>query len=136
MSDPTRFGIRLSESIAAGDWRLFFLQRDRWRAVKRCGRAARRARSISSRRTASVAQFIPDAKPDRAPLVAPVDVAALVKDYKGDPAASAGELFVATPANLESRTQRITLANGMKVALLPKKTRGETVEGGGADRPG
>ena len=127
LSDPTRFGIRLSESIAAGDWRLFFLQRDRWRALKPADvqRVALQYLKPSNR---SVAQFIPDAKPDRAPLVAAVDVAALVKDYKGDPAASAGELFVATPANLESRTQRITLANGMKVALLPKKTRGETVK--------
>jgi len=126
LSDPTRFGIRLSESIAAGDWRLFFLQRDRWRALKPADvqRVALQYLKPSNR---SVAQFIPDAKPDRAPLVAAVDVAALVKDYKGDPAASAGELFVATPANLESRTQRITLANGMKVALLPKKTRGQTV---------
>jgi len=127
LSDPTRFGVRLSESIAAGDWRLFFLQRDRWRALKPADvqRVALQYLKPSNR---SVAQFIPDAKPDRAPLVAAVDVAALVKDYKGDPAASAGELFVATPANLESRTQRITLANGMKVALLPKKTRGETVK--------
>ena len=31
------------------------------------------------------------------------------------------------PANLDARTQRFTLANGMKVALLPKKTRGEAV---------
>ncbi len=36
--------------------------------------------------------------------------------------------FEPTPANLEARTQRFTLPNGMKVALLPKKTRGETVQ--------
>jgi len=36
--------------------------------------------------------------------------------------------FAATPANLEARTQRFTLANGIKVALLPKKTRGQTVK--------
>ena len=48
----------------------------------------------------------------------------MVKDYKGDPAAVTGETFDASPANLEARTQRFTLPNGMKVALLPKKTRG------------
>ena len=51
----------------------------------------------------------------------------MVKDYKGDPAIAAGEAFDATPANLDARAQRFTLANGMKVVLLPKKTRGETV---------
>ena len=30
-SDPEQVGVALSEAIAAGDWRLFFLQRDRAR---------------------------------------------------------------------------------------------------------
>src|SRR5690606_10289159 len=30
-NDPQTLGIALSEAIAAGDWRLFFLQRDRYR---------------------------------------------------------------------------------------------------------
>jgi zinc protease len=127
LADPTRFGIRLSESIASGDWRLFFLTRDRWRTVTRDD-VQRVALAYLKPANRSVALFIPEAKPDRAPASAPVDVAAMLKDYKGDPAAGAGELFVATPANLEARTQRITLANGMKVAFLPKKTRGQTVK--------
>ena len=32
-NDPQRLGIAMSESIALGDWRLFFLQRDRWRQL-------------------------------------------------------------------------------------------------------
>jgi zinc protease len=63
-----------------------------------------------------------------APAPAAVDVAAIVKDYRGDPGVAAGESFDPTPANLEARTQRFTLPNGMKVALLPKKTRGGTVQ--------
>ena len=43
------------------------------------------------------------------------------------PRPSTGEAFDPTPANLDARTQRFTLPNGMKVALLPKKTRGEAV---------
>ena len=76
----------------------------------------------------TVGTFVPDAKPDRAPRPPAVDVAAMVKDYKGDPAAATGEVFDATPANLDARTQRFALPNGMKVALLPKKTRGATVK--------
>ncbi len=52
----------------------------------------------------------------------------MVKDYKGDASVSTGETFEPTPANLEARTQRFTLPNGMQVALLPKKTRGGTVQ--------
>jgi zinc protease len=33
INDPQRLGIALSGSIATGDWRLFFIQRDRWRAL-------------------------------------------------------------------------------------------------------
>src|SRR5207253_3328174 len=82
--------------------------------------------SKSANRT--VGAFIPDAKPDRSPVPPTVDVAAMVKDYKGDAAVAAGEAFDATPANLDARAQRFTLASGMKVALLPKKTRGATVQ--------
>jgi zinc protease len=127
LSDPTRFGVRLSEAIAAGDWRLFFVVRDRWRAVTAAD-VQRVALQFLKPANRAISQFIPDAKPDRAPEAPSVDVAAMVKDYKGDPVAAAGELFAATPANLDARTQRFTLANGMKVALLPKKTRGQTVK--------
>src|SRR4029077_11633617 len=76
----------------------------------------------------TVGEFLPDAGPDRAPLQAKIDIAAMVRDYKGDAAVAAGESFDATPANLDARTQRFALANGMKVALLPKRTRGGTVQ--------
>jgi zinc protease len=40
---------------------------------------------------------------------------------------SQGEAFVPTPENIESRVIRRELRGGMKLALLPKKTRGSTV---------
>jgi zinc protease len=52
----------------------------------------------------------------------------MLKDYKGDPMASQAEAFVATPRNIESRTQRFELPSGMEVALLPKGTRGGAVQ--------
>ena len=45
------------------------------------------ALALSQASNLTVGEFIPDAKPDRAPLPPPVDVAAMVKDYKGDAAA-------------------------------------------------
>ncbi len=126
MSNPQQFGVGISESIALGDWRLFFLQRDRYRAVK-AEDVQRVALQYLKRSNLTMGEFIPDAKPDRAPAAAPVDVAAMVKDYKGDAATAAGEVFDASPANLDARAQRFSLPNGLKVALLPKKTRGEAV---------
>ena len=127
LADPTRFGISLSESIAAGDWRLFFLGRDRVRALTAAD-VQRAAVAYLKPANRSVAMYLPDATPDRAPAPPAADVAAMLRDYRGDPAMAAGEAFVATPGNLDARTERFTLANGMKVALLPKRTRGETVK--------
>jgi len=126
IASPQQFGVAISEAIALGDWRLFFIQRDGYRKVSPAD-VQRVALDYLKRSNVTVGEFIPDPKPDRAPLPPKVDVAALVKDYKGDTATAAGETFDPSPANLDARTQRFTLPNGMKVALLPKKTRGETV---------
>ena len=127
LNNPQSFGTTISESIASGDWRLFFLERDRWRSLT-ADAVQRVAAGYLKPSNRTVGQFIPDTKPDRAPVQAAVDIAALVKDYEGDAPVAAGEAFDPTPANLEARTLRFALANGMKVALLPKKTRGGTVQ--------
>src|SRR6185437_10218284 len=116
-----------SESIAEGDWRLFFIHRDRWQKltpadVTRAGTNYLKASNLT------VGTFLPEAVPDRAPLPAPIDIPALVQNYKGEAPVAAGETFDPTPANLEARTERLQLQNGIKVALLPKKTRGETAQ--------
>src|SRR5262249_14645323 len=48
-------------------------------------------------------------------------------DYKGDAVRTAGEEFDPSPANIEARTTRKELPGGLKLALLPKTTRGGTV---------
>ena len=53
----------------------------------------------------TVGVYLPTDQPQRAPAPARVDVAALVKDYRGDAAAAQAEAFEATPANLDARTQ-------------------------------
>jgi zinc protease len=126
LNDPQRLGIGLSEAIAQGDWRLFFIRRDQWRKVTPAD-VDRVASEYFRPANRTLGAFIPDAKPERAPAPPTVDVAGMVADYRGDPAVAAGEAFDPTPANLDARAQRLTLANGMKVVLLPKKTRGETV---------
>jgi zinc protease len=127
INDPQQMAVALAEAIAEGDWRLFFLHRDQWKKlapadVTRMGVEYLKASNLT------VGEFIPETKPDRAPLAAAIDIPALVANYKGEPPVAAGEAFDATPANLEARTQRYTLPSGVRVALLPKKTRGETAQ--------
>jgi zinc protease len=127
INDPQQMAVALADSIAQGDWRLFFIHRDRWRKLTAAD-VTRVATEWLKPSNLTVGLFLPESKPDRAPATAAVDVAALVRNYKGDPPIAAGEAFDPTPANLEARTERLQLPNGMKVALLPKKTRGETVQ--------
>jgi zinc protease len=126
MNSADRVGLQMSEWIGAGDWRLFFLNRDRIRRVtpEDVERAAAAYLKASNR---TVGEFIPTAKPERAEIPAAPDVAALLKDYKGDAAIAAGEAFDPSPASIESRTARTALPGGLKLALLSKKTRGATI---------
>jgi zinc protease len=119
-------GLWLSEWEAMGDWRLLFLYRDRLKRVAPAD--VQRAAAhylLPSNRTVGV--FIPTAAPVRSEIPAAPDVAALVADYHGDTARAAGEAFDASPENIERRMARSTLSNGLKLALLPKRTRGQSV---------
>ncbi|WP_114152700.1 M16 family metallopeptidase [Chromobacterium haemolyticum] len=128
LNDPQQLAVEMSEAIAKGDWRLFFLTRDRIEALsaKDVERAAENYFKPSNR---TYGQFVPTAKPDRSVIPATPDVAKLVDGYKGRAAISQGEAFDPSPANIDARTVKTTLANGAKLALLAKKTRGETVNG-------
>jgi zinc protease len=128
LTNSHRIAQELSEWAATGDWRLLFVYRDRVDKVtpEDVSRVAAQYLLPSNR---TVGTFIPTLQPERATVPATPDVVALVKDYKGGKALTLGEEFDPTPENLERRTQRFTLSGGIKVALLPKKTRGETVVG-------
>jgi len=54
------------------------------------------------------------------------DLDPILQAYRGRAAVAAGEEFDATPENVEARTQRLEFGD-LKVALLPKKSRGEVV---------
>ncbi|MFZ6645652.1 M16 family metallopeptidase [Undibacterium sp. TJN25] len=125
-NDPEKFAVSLSDSIGNGDWRLFFMFRDRLQALKLedVQRVAVTWLKSSNRTSGS---FIPDAQPDRVPAQAKVNIAEQVKTFVPGTAMAQAENFVATPENIDRRTQTGRLNNGMKYALLPKSTRGGTV---------
>ena len=126
LNDVNRVGLSLSEWVAMGDWRLFFLHRDRIRKAtpEDVHRVAATYLKPSNR---TLGQFIPTEDPDRAEIPQRPDVAAMLEGYKGDTAVAAGEAFDPSPGNIESRVRRMTLGSNLKLALLPKKTRGNTV---------
>ena len=128
MSDPAQFGVRLSESIAEGDWRLLFILRDRVAGVT-VAELQRAAEAYFKESNRTLGQFIPTPNPDRATMPPSVDVAALVANYHGKEAVAAGEAFDPSPANIEKHSKRLALPDGMQVIELAKQTRGNTVSG-------
>ncbi len=126
LNTSDQIGLELSNWMGMGDWRLLFLNRDRLRAVKTADvQRVWQTYLKASNRTAGL--FYPTKQPERAEIPARPDVVAMVKDYKGDTAKEAGEAFDPSNANIDARTQRSTLPGGIKLALLPKKTRGGSV---------
>jgi zinc protease len=116
----------LSEFSALGDWRLFFLYRDRLRAVTRED-VQRVATAYFKPANRVLATFVPTDHPDRVPIPATPDLDSALAAVRGGDQPAAGEEFDPTPANIEARVIRKTLANGLRIALLPKKTRGHNV---------
>jgi len=127
LADPQRLSMALANAIAGGDWRLLFLQRDRIDAmtVEQVNAAAQAWIKPSNR---TLGRFIPTDAPDRTPLATRSDPVVALKDFRPRAAVSEGEAFDSSPANLDKRSEVVTLPNGLKLALLPKKSRGGTVE--------
>ncbi len=126
LSNTAQFAVSLSAAAAQGDWRLFFLHRDRIEKVTPDDVKAVAAKYLRpANRT--VGLFLPTKTPDRVAVAPRPDLESALKDYKGKGELAAGEDFDPSPANIEARTRVTTLPSGLKVALLPKKTRGQTV---------
>lgn len=121
-----RVGLRISESIAAGDWRLFFLFRDRVEQItKEDVVKVSKKYFIPSNRT--IGLFLPDKDPQRAEIPDGPNVKSLLANYKGKEAISTGEEFDPSPSNIDSRTNSGTLATGLEYSLLSKENRGDAV---------
>jgi len=122
--NPEWASIQLSEWTAMGDWRLFFLHRDRVRNVTAAD-VQRVAKTYLRAENRTVGTFIPTKEPMRADIPRPPDIASLFKDWHAGAEIRQGEDLPADPAAIEARITRIKLPSGLKIILLPKKTRGE-----------
>jgi len=126
MANSQQAALGLSGTIAAGDWRLYFVNYDE---VKRVTPAdvVHVAELYFKPSNRTVGEFIPTADPDRTEVPASPDLDTLLKDYKTELSVTAGEAFDPAPANIEKQLVRATLPNGMKLAMLPKTSRGGVV---------
>jgi len=126
LNDPERVGLFISEYVALGDWRTFFLDRDRVKTVTAAD-LERVAKTYLKSSNRTLGLFIPTEKPDRAEIPAQKDVAEMVKDYKGQAAVSQGEAFDPSPKGIAAKAVFSKAPSGMKLVVVPKKSRGGAV---------
>ena len=115
----------LSSAAALGDWRLLFLQRDRIASVTYAD-VNRVAKLYFPAFNRTVGVFIPADAPQRMTVPSVGSIADVVKDYRGGTAVASGEEFDPSPENLDART-KVVEWDGIRISMLPKKNRGQTV---------
>ena len=119
--------ISLSDWSAQGDWRLFFLYRDRLETVT-TEDVNRVAVEFLRRSNRTAGLFEPTDAADRATIPnLNTDLAEIIGDYRGRQKISQGETFDAAPQAIERRLDRSKINSDFRITLLSKKTRGETV---------
>lgn len=124
-ADSSQIAIDLTEWAAQGDWRLYFLYRDRLEQVsaKDVDRVARAYLQPTNR---TVGLYIPSEQVQRTSIPQVESLADMIGEYQGREEAALGEEFDVDPEKIEERTKRVSI-EGLKAALLPKKTRGSSV---------
>ena len=125
-ADTSQLAISLSEWAAQGDWRLYFLFRDVVEELT-AEKVQQVAQTYLVRNNRTVGLFLPSEAAEKVSIPEMPDLMAKLKDYKGREVIKAGEAFDPDPLAIEQRTERGTLSSGVKYALLPKQTRGESV---------
>ncbi len=125
-NNTRKLAITLTEIIGAGDWRLWFLYRDRVEklTIADLERVAQKY-YLKSNRTYGV--FVPDAAPRRTTVSETPDIAQLLKDYKGQNVVADKETFENSIPNIKKHVEYGTLSNGGKYALLEKPAKGDKI---------
>ncbi|MEO5684074.1 MAG: pitrilysin family protein [Chitinophagaceae bacterium] len=119
--------IGITEFIGAGDWRLWFLYRDRIEKLTLADvqQVAKKYYKTSNR---TYGVFVPDAAPDRTKINETPDIAQLLNGYKGKEAAAQKTNFENTIENIKKTAVYGKLANGGKYVLLEKPAKGDKID--------
>jgi zinc protease len=119
--------VAMTEYIGAGDWRLFFIDRDNIEALTVADiQNAAKKYYLQSNRTWG--RFIPEATSERTKVSDTKDIATLVNGYKGKAMEANTNTFEASVANIIKSTEEGKLASGGKYALLEKPAKGNKIE--------
>lgn len=125
-NNTLNYVLGLADIIGAGDWRLFYIYRDRLDELTLADvQACLKKYYHTSNRTVGV--FIPDKSAERVVVPDRPDVAALVKGYKGRAVVAETGTFEATIPNIKKSTEYGNVSNGMKYALLKKPVKGDKI---------
>lgn len=125
LADPQEFAVMLSEYIALGDWRLFFHARDQLDRLQPEQLDAAAGRYFV-RDNRVLGTFLPEDSPQRAVIPQAPSAAQLLADFRPRETGDVGEAFDPSYENLDRRTL-LRAFGDLKVALLPKRNRGQTV---------
>jgi zinc protease len=125
-NNPDSIGLRLTEFVAMGDWKLMFIQRDRAEKLK-AEDLNRVAKAYFVRDNRTVGMYYPGEATRRASSTGDFDLKAAVAEYQPKASLASAEEFAYTLSNIDARTIRGSLPNGLRYALVPKATRGNTV---------
>ncbi|HUQ72961.1 MAG TPA: insulinase family protein, partial [Planctomycetaceae bacterium] len=121
LSDAQTLGLGMTSPISQGDWRLMFLDQEQLKAVTPDD-LVRVAKTYFKSSNRTVGVFIPCEAPDRTVVTAAPDLEKVLAGLKPAAAIAQGEAFEPTPANIEKRLVRSKLSNGLRLAVLPRKT--------------
>ena len=127
MADSQQLAMDLNELIASGDWRLLFTNYEEIRRVT-ADDVVRVAKLYFKDSNRTVGTFVPDPAPERTVVPAAPSIDTLLESYTPEIRVDAGEALDPAPASLEKRMQRSSLPGGLRLALLPKRTRGSRVQ--------
>jgi zinc protease len=125
LSNHESVGIEMSEFIAMGDWRLLFQNRDRTPDIT-AEKVASAAKRYFRRDNRTIGSFIPEDNPQRAEIPPAPPLAEAMAGFKPKTDVGNAENFDPSPDNIIQRTVKSKIG-GLDVAMLSKKTRGETV---------
>ena len=119
--------IALTEDIGAGDWRLFFIDRDNVEKLTLADiQNVAKKYYLQSNRTWG--RFIPEKDAERVKVSDTPDIAVLTNGYKGKTLEANKATFETSVANILKTTELGKLASGGKYALLEKPSKGDKIE--------
>jgi zinc protease len=126
MANSQAVAVELSEWAAQGDWRLFFLHRDRLEKVTPDD-VTRAASAWLTRNNRTAGIFEPADAPERIAIPPAPELATLLENYTGRSEIAQGEEFDPSPTAIAAKLEQFKLASGLSVTYLPRRTRGNTV---------